>query len=113
MDELKTLEDLKCECVGDEMYHDMFNCCKIQSKQEAIKWIKELETGYWEEQKKGIDIKRGEMLRLFGAEDLLRMKSIIFWIKHFFNITDWDLLNEEEKKKYAYEHSHEIPMKGD
>lgn len=100
MTELKTLKDLEFEVYGSKDK-------KVMSKdlrQEAIKWIKELE-------KEPVDIKEEIM---WTAETIItdknQRKRLIVWIKHFFNITDWDLMNEEEKKKYASEHSHEIPF---
>ena len=96
MDELKTLKDLP---YADKFNRNKFsvrnNYEKLYSekdlKSSAIKWIKKLEQSYFDEKKFGINNIDGKLLRRFGAEDILRLKSIISWIKHIYNITEKDL----------------------
>jgi len=71
MNELKTLKDLRNKAnvaYGDSLDDCEYGCADV-IKEEAIKWIKELEN---------------QMLKRKGDQT-------IEWIKHFFNITEEDL----------------------
>ena len=86
MTELKTLEDLQFN--GN--YGGMTNCeygCQEVIRQEAIKWIKELEK----------DIKEHSHKKEILIEDIISCLNChnkyaqLKWIKHFFNITEKDV----------------------
>jgi len=78
MTELKTLKELinhwncnrDCSAVSDFIEYEL--------KQEAIKWIK-----YF---------KQIESLLLMHQEEIEKQNKIVGWIKHFFNITEEDLI---------------------
>lgn len=83
--ELKTLDDLERVSFNAEIFPELtsHNQALISLKMEAINWIKSLEKQikgetdwYFLPQMKGLDLDE---------------KSIIMWIKHFFNITEEDL----------------------
>ena len=89
MDELKTINDLRKHridigCyknikVGTTLHQvlDISEGCTIHDlRQNAIKWIKEIEKGF-----------NSEELHI----DCNGNKGMLSWIKHFFNITDEDL----------------------
>ena len=86
---LKTLKDLDCIHACDNRKDKYCDACGTEEshsideqylKQEAIKWIKELETHI------DTDLKEN------GINELeLHAQYKIEWIKNFFNITDGDL----------------------
>jgi len=85
----------KCGCdepKGEQ--RDIFNSPQIDGKklilrddlkQEAIKWIKELEKQE-EEDKTG-----NPFMAYIGLEDAASCENLVNWIKHFFNLNDGDL----------------------
>lgn len=81
MTELKTLKDLPC-------YHEADCAERTDLKQEAIKWIKEFKSN-------GIILTNGLPVTVVGNERYVLTKEksapMVFWIKHFFNLTEEDL----------------------
>ena len=55
---------------------------KIELKEEAIKWIKELKKDYPQSV---------SPMLMVGKNKVTQLKFTIEWIKHFFNITEEDL----------------------
>lgn len=77
MGELKTLKDIDKEL--DSWYdRSTADFVLIKLKEEAIKWIKDLEDNYYVD----YDCPRCDEQTQYIVAD---------WIKHFFNITDKDL----------------------
>lgn len=68
MAELRTLKDLGCAVTSDNL------------RDEAVKWIKDLD----------LDIK-SEKLKGHANYSIGQLQGIISWIKHFFNISEEDL----------------------
>ena len=73
MSELKTLKNMSFRDDGSLTEKDI---PKLYLKDEAIKWIKELEKGF-----------NSKELHI----DCNGNKGMLTWIKHFFDITDEDL----------------------
>ena len=100
---LKTIKDLVVRMSGrereDSKISNLYDYMHVgpeteilwpgQLKQEAIRWIKELENdsfNYWFE-KELLDL-TDSGYEVFSSK---RHGNIIFWIKHFFNISEEDL----------------------
>lgn len=80
--ELKTLNDIRR--IGGE-HLDFADVDEL--RQEAIRWVKHLETEY------------GTNPSIYGADKLLlvhRNIAIAEWIKHFFNISSEELKNDDK-----------------
>jgi len=79
---LKTLKDLKTPKLKVEFLDKNKLCSRVELKQEAIKWIKELKKDYSDE------ISRKIFKGLITKEDY---KGAILILARFFNITEEDL----------------------
>jgi len=85
MEELKTLKDLSYGLNKIPKSH----CNPEELKQEAIKWIKYIHARIIKTQDR---YGMGYPVKINGEEKLVSdWVSIMFWIKHFFNITDEEL----------------------
>jgi len=83
MRKLKTLKDIEvCGCCSTEDM-EQYGCIKPELKQEAIKWVKEIE-------KNGLNI-NGLLVPPEAKTNKDWNKFMVEWIKHFFNITEEDL----------------------
>lgn len=82
--ELKTLKDIMKPFRNTDKKAEMFEAI---TKQEAIKWVKELS----EEQryKKGVEIPKEH--ELFFDSEYYSFEYVIEFIKHFFNLTEEEL----------------------
>jgi hypothetical protein len=84
MTELKTLKDIYVR--GD--------ISRINLKEEAIKWIKELKNALWKEEDMNNYDKWKARIKDFEDyydEEYNSFIEVINWIKHFFNITEEEL----------------------
>jgi len=89
-DELKTLKDIYHKSENAEGFIEQY---KHILRQEAIKWMKEMESyRYANKTPKGIFEKIIENEDL-TCSDLNHLDQAIIWIQHFFNITEEDLSN--------------------
>jgi len=86
MTELKTLKDLPC-------YHEADCAERTDLKQEAIKWIRELDKDYKEIRTNPKAYRDYEQYRIDHGIPSHVSKALdqILWIKHFFNITEDEL----------------------
>lgn len=79
---MKTLKDLE----GWDEHHGAVS--RLDLKQAAIEWIKELESG-------DTLLSNGFPITDSRFEEYKDMSSIIFWIKSFFNIGKEDLIQKQ------------------
>ena len=111
MAELKTLKDLKCvlddefSCCGGykdvhynpEKYGTRLTVCRApwtndkDLKQEAIKWIKELEVNTFDHLLDNCKIHDDFEDNGYDEYTSMRHGNVINWIMYFFNITEEDL----------------------
>ncbi len=85
MKELKTLKEIEIMLAdwAEQTGHTVDGCrMKIEQKEEAIKWIKELKKDYPQSV---------SPMLMVGKNKVTQLKFTIEWIKHFFNITEEDL----------------------
>jgi len=70
-------------------------------KQEAIKWIKAMKNKEPDYEKDPYEFDAANYKFNFGDEEVYlsweEIDAIVSWIKHFFNITEEDLKDEQEK----------------
>ena len=79
-EELKTLKDFDCKGCYCQLAPEL--------KAEAVKWVKEMEDGEMETDDRFFDY------------DSNSNEILINWIKHFFNLTDDDIVKKEEDVKW-------------
>lgn len=98
---MKILKDIRCKMIGlpkDNPPHgkEGHTCCDygasiLELKEEAIRWIKELEK--WEDAGDQIPIELQQFYYCPNTYEVFtdRVDNLINWIKHFFSITDKDI----------------------
>ncbi len=91
-DKLRTLKDIECD--SDDSDGECYNCHKEKLKQEAIKWIKSLNSLKAKKSYTSQDLGAKEIFIYHNYGELVPhndVTAIVGFIKHFFNITEEDL----------------------
>jgi len=99
MKELKTLKDIK-SISKNPMWNMGYATCMEHSKEEAIKWVKELDKVEECPQTKNKKIVKYLIKNGFAASigdiDEPDCSNLIYWIKHFFNIKEEEIYPQNE-----------------